>query len=276
MNSKKNFSRKVNRPNPRRRRARRRRRNFVVSDKQTRYGKIQTLGSGRTQLSIEKYVNYTPSQSNIEVSFKIGTILNESYEFIQTASIYRYFKILGLAVVFEPNQTEVNNQSKIYIFINWGNGETANMQFEDSSRVVPTYRTKRITMKFGVPNINIISDGTYTNPSAWYPATDTDFTYIGGYVDAQADASIIVKFKIIVNVAFAGNRVRDPSSMKKLYSDLENKFKMEKKEKVDGFELMKEEEKKKKEEEEKKKEEEEEEETSVYEGDDDFIKDLNA
>jgi len=197
----------------------------------------QSLGSGRTVINVEKIIEQAIPYANVAIAFQIGTILNTSYEFLQFAGSYRYMKIIKIAVVFEPNQILNSAQQRnVYVQMNWGNGETDNLQYEESSKIVPGYRTKRIVLKYLVPNIILRENERDVNLKSWLPAVDTTFTSIGGYLYFQCDDVFTLKCRIIVRVAFAGNRVRDPSSMKEMYDEIEKKISFKKKEKViDGF-----------------------------------------
>jgi len=237
-------------------------------NKQSNFRKPQCLGSGRTIINIERYIQFQAT-SGTPTTFEIGTILTQSYEFLQIAGIYRYYKVLGVAVVFEPQQTSVNNSNRTYVFMNWGNGETGNMQYEDSAKVVPEYRVRRITLRYVVPNITCYSDGRSVNPKSWQPANDTSFI-LSGDITIQTEGNIYVACRAIVKVAFAGNRVRDPSSMIKMYENLKDKYK-EVNKPIDGFKLLNE----NKNIDNNNDEEEEDKEDSEYEGDDKFIEELS-
>jgi len=219
-----------------RRRRNRRRRRFINVIKQTSFVP-QSLGSGRTTINVEKIIEQGIAYPNVAVAFQIGTILNTSYEFLQFAGSYRYMKILKIAVVFEPNQILNSAQQRnIYVQMNWGNGETDNLQYEESSKIVPGYRTRKIVLKYLVPNIILRENERDVNLKSWLPAVDTTFTSIGGYLYFQCDEVFTLKCRIIVRVAFAGNRVRDPSSMKQMYEEIENKISFKKTNRViDGF-----------------------------------------
>lgn len=203
---------------------------------------MQTLGSGRTSLRIEKEIEQSIAPVS-PVSWFLGTTLGASREFIQYASSYRYFKIKKIAVVFEP-QCDISVQGKTYVMLNWGNGETDNLELEDSSKVVAAYRTRKIILKYLPPNINVQSDRGMYNPTAWLPAADTSFEYIRGDLTMQNTTTFTVRARLIIVVAFAGNRVVDAAKMQELAD------------KMKKIEAQEEEEKKKKKEEEDKKEDE--------------------
>jgi hypothetical protein len=225
------------RDNNRARRGRRRRRGnrggfIYLPQDNTR---MQTLGSGRTVLRIEKEIEQSIAPVSPATWF-LGTTLNASREFIQYASSYRYFKIKKVAVVFEP-QCDIGVQGKTYVLLNWGNGETNNLELEDSSKVVAAYRTRKVILKYLPPNINVQSDRGMYNPTAWLPAADTSFEYVRGDLTMQNTTTFTVRARLIIVVAFTGNRVLDAAKM------------LETAEKLKKIEAQKEEEKKKKEDE---------------------------
>lgn len=180
---------------------------------------MQALGSGRTTIRIEKEIeqNIAPVSP---VSWFLGTTLNASREFIQVASCYRYFKIKKIAVVFEP-QCDISVQGKTYVMLNWGNGETDNLELEDSSKVVSAYRTHKVILKYIPPNINVLNDRGMYNPKAWLPAADTSFEYIRGDLTMQNTTTFTVRARLIIVVAFAGNRVLDAAKLKVLTNKVE-------------------------------------------------------
>jgi hypothetical protein len=193
-------------------RRRRKRRGFIYLPQDNT--KMQTLGSGRTNLRIEKEIeqNIAPVSP---VSWFLGTTLNASREFIQYASSYRYFKIKKIAVVFEP-QCDISIQGKTYVMLHWGNGETNNLELEDSSKVVSAYRTRKIILKYMPPNINVQTNIGMYNPRAWLPAADTTFEYIRGDLTMQNTTTFTVRARLIIVVAFAGNRVLDAAKLEEL------------------------------------------------------------
>lgn len=194
---------------------------------------MQTLGSGRTSLRIEKEIDQNIAPVS-PVTWFLGTTLNASREFIQYASSYRYFKIMKIAVVFEP-QCDISIQGKTYVMLNWGNGETDNLELEDSSKVVSAYRTKKMILKYKPPNINVLSNRGMYNPRAWLPAADTTFEYIRGDLTMQNTTTFNVRARLIIVVAFAGNRVLDAAKLEVLTNkvkniEAQNKIEKEKKE----------------------------------------------
>lgn len=192
--------------------------------------KMQTLGSGRTNLCIEKEIEEQIAPVSPK-SWFLGTTLNASREFIQYASSYRYFKIKKVAVVFEP-QCDINIQGKTYVMLNWGNGETDNLELEDSSKVVSAYRTRKMILKFMPPNINVQTSKGMYNPKAWLPAADTSFEYVRGDLTMQNTTTFVVRARLIIVVAFAGNRVLDAARTQELADKLKMIEAREKEEKM--------------------------------------------
>lgn len=180
--------------------------------------KMQTLGSGRTSLRIEKEIEQQIAPVS-PVSWFLGTTLGASREFIQFASSYRYFKIKKIAVVFEP-QLDMSVQGKTYVMLNWGNGETDNLELEDSSKVIAAYRTNKVILKYMPPNINVQSDRGMYNPKAWLPAADTSFDYVRGDLTMQTTTTMTIRARLIIVVAFAGNRVMDATKVQELANKL--------------------------------------------------------
>lgn len=237
---------------------------------QTRYGP-QTLGSGRTTLNIERYVNATsvPEQATI----LIGQILTGEFEFVNKMTQYRYFKLMGIVIVFEPNSTGTGSQ-RIFIQMNWDGNEADNMETEDSTKVVPTYRTRRVVLKFLPPNIMTTDGVGYINYKSWVTRNIYNLNpYLPGSISYKASESgLPVSFKVVLRVKFAGSVSVTPSKMQECISYYESL----KKYKVEGKTLILTKDKEKEEDEkEEEKEEEEEESDSEYEGDEEFIKSLD-
>jgi hypothetical protein len=221
----------------------RRRNQFGIKTPQEEYG-VQSLGNGRMSLNIEKLVDQQIVPASVAF-FQLGSILQNSTEFIQYAFGFRYFRIFRVAVIFDA-QNEVSVQGKTYVMMNWANTETDNLEYEDSSKIVSAYRTRKIKLKFLPPPTNVPTNRGFINIRAWLPAADSDFTYISSHILMQNTTPMTVRARIIIRVLFAGNRVQDPSSLVQRMQALIDNNKVKKKViKYDGLSKQDEEDEKK-------------------------------
>jgi len=201
--------------------------------------KPQTLGVGRTNLNIERFVTRTGAAE--QIYYKIGELLNGSFEFVQKMTQYRYFKIKGIAVVFEPNVSS-NVAQRIYVQMNWDGNETDNMNFEDSTKIVPAYRTRRIVLKFLPPNMTLNEDSWWVNYKSWLTRSiyNGQTTLPGNIIVKASQADFEVSFRIILRIAFAGGVAITPSSALTAVEKFKNIVNNMKIEEINKYEDLKE------------------------------------
>jgi len=171
--------------------------------------KPQSLGVGRSELNIEKLVS--EANLNTQKYIKIGEILTGSLEFVQKMTTYRYFKIVGLAVVFEPNFN--SSPERVYLQVNWDGNETDNMQYEDSTKIVPQYRNRRMVFKFIPPNLTVIDNGGYFNYKSWIVRSiyNTNAELPGNIILKCSAGNNQVNCRIVLRVWFAGSVIQSLS-----------------------------------------------------------------
>jgi hypothetical protein len=171
--------------------------------------KPQSLGVGRSELNIERFVQEASLVS--QKYYKIGEILTGSLEFVQKMTTYRYFKIVGLAVIFEPNFN--SSPERVYLQVNWDGNETDNMENEDSTKIVPQYRNRRYVYRFIPPNLTVIDNGGYLNYKAWITRTiyNTNTEMPGNIILKASAANNQVNCRIVLRVWFAGSVIQSLS-----------------------------------------------------------------
>jgi hypothetical protein len=198
----------------------------------TNYNQIQSLGVGQSIQNIEFKVNQL-AQANTYYQYGIGQILVNSKEFVDKMTHYRYFKLEGLVVVFEPSYIGTGGE-QIYVQMNWNSNEVENILNEDSTKIVPFYRTKRITLKYKIPNLNVRDEHGYLNMSHWltrdiYNLNESIPGNLIFYSNTGAQYAILSR--IIIRVAFRGSVNVESTALKKqleMYQKIdENKTKME-------------------------------------------------
>jgi len=177
--------------------------------------KPQSLGVGRSELNIEHFVN--ESSLSTQKYIKIGEILTGSLEFVQKMTTYRYFKIVGIAVIFEPNFN--SSPERIYLQVNWDGNETDNMATEDSTKIVPQYRQKRLVFKFIPPNLNVSWENGFLNYKAWITRSlyNGNQELPGNIILKCSAANNQVNCRIVLRAWFAGSVIQSLSKVEELY-----------------------------------------------------------
>jgi hypothetical protein len=161
---------------------------------------------GSSIQNIEYRVNQI-AQTGTYYTVTLGGILTTSKEFVDKMTHYRYFKILGITVVFEPQYIGTGTEM-VYVQLNWNNNEVENIINEDSTKTVPFYRTKRITLKYKVPNLEVMDARGYLSLNKWITRDiynlNTDFP--GNFIFVStAGAQYAIICKIVLRIAFRGS-----------------------------------------------------------------------
>jgi len=197
------------------------------ADYATNYGRIQSLGVGSSIGNIEYYFNQQ-AQSNVQYGLSIGQILTGSSEFVDKMTHFRYFKILGLVVVFEPSYIG-NGGEYVRVQMNYNENEADNMGTEDSTKIVPFYRIKRITLKYKMPDLQCLDKNGIVNYTSWFTREIYNLNVdMPGTIwfSSTTGASYAIMCKVVIRVAFRGSISVTPTSLEnqlKLMKENENK-----------------------------------------------------
>lgn len=185
------------------------------ADYATNYNKIQSLGVGSATSNIEYNFNTVPT-ANTQYGVNIGGILTGSNEFIDKMTHYRYFKIMGLVVVFEPSYIGTGAEY-VRVQLNFNQNEADGMDTEDSTKIVPLYRTKKITLKYKIPNLICADSHGYLNYKAWLTRDvyNTNNTMPGWiWFNSTTGTQYALVCKIILRVVFRGSVTITASALK--------------------------------------------------------------
>lgn len=188
----------------------------------TNYNQIQSLGVGSAISNIEYNFNQIPVV-NTQYGVNIGRILTGSTEFVDKMTHYRYFKILGLVVVFEPSYIGTGAEF-VRVQMNWNGDEADGMDTEDSTKIVPIYRTKKIILKYKIPNLMCQDDHGYLNYQAWLTREIYNLNQsLPGWIwfSASAGFQYALVCKIILRVGFRGSVSITSSALKEEIKKLE-------------------------------------------------------
>jgi len=184
------------------------------ADYATNYGRIQSLGVGSSIGNIEYYFNQQP-QANQQYGVRIGQILTGSSEFVDKMTHFRYFKILGLVVVFEPSYIG-NGGEYVKVQMNYNENEADNMGTEDSTKIVPFYRIKRITLKYKMPDLQCLDPKFTINYTSWMTREIYNLNSdLPGLIwfSSTTGTPYAILCKIVLRVAFRGSVSVTPSSL---------------------------------------------------------------
>jgi len=185
----------------------------------------QTYGPGRTVVNID--FNLVVQNSR---AFILGNLLNNSVEFTKFEINYNYYKILNMAVVFTPNN--LNLQGEYFkIQLNWENNQdTSYISFEDNAKLVPNYRTRRYCYKFvppritylvGVPSTTDVSTLSIINPQE-YTRTYIPASYYPGRLLFSDNTPLGTNCRLILKVEFRGSKIPEAANLKKYIGMLES------------------------------------------------------
>jgi hypothetical protein len=149
---------------------RRRRRNRFDLVRYNTMTRPSTFGPGTYEIAVTKIFRGTLEN---EVTIGMYTdVLAVNPEFARVEKDFKYFKILGVVVTFEPRNYPVStNQSPAYMILNYDGARTKNLRLQDSTKVIPTYFVKVKQFKFRIPKIN-----TYGGVlNGWYNSSDLGY-----------------------------------------------------------------------------------------------------
>jgi hypothetical protein len=197
----------------------------------------QALGSGKTGRYIES--EYTQSANLNQVT--LSSVLNNSPEYANLCTHYKYVKFIRFGITFYPQSTPI-----IIKVLNRYTDDTGstNMDYNDSTKIIQTHTWRTRTVKFKFPNLMLLqsraSNFNIMNYKEWYVCDDL----ISGSNGYQIPGSILIskdvsdtsiKYRLTLFVIFKGADIPDATKLRKLADNIE-KFKIYKEDKIE--ELM--------------------------------------
>jgi hypothetical protein len=182
---------------------------------------VQRYGPGSTTRVIESYI------TAFESSFvRIGNLLNQSEEHTILSTLYNYYKLLNIAIVFSPVNQQVG-MPPFLMQMNWNQDEDIEkIQYEDNSKVVPSYRTRRYFYKFIPPNITFLVGEPNANPPKLsvvnmmeYIRTYIPATYIPGRIIFDKSVStqtFTQSARVLIKIEYRGSKLPTSTTLKAL------------------------------------------------------------
>jgi hypothetical protein len=187
---------------------------------------VQRYGPGSTTRVIESYI--TASESSY---VRIGNLLNQSEEHSILSTLYNYYKVLNIAVVFAPVQQQVG-MPPFLMQVNWNQDEDIEkIQYEDNSKIIPRYRTRRYFYKFVPPNITFLVGEPNANPPKLsivnmmeYIRTYIPASYIPGRIifDKSISTQTFAEFaRVLIKIEYRGSKLPSSTTLKALATRFE-------------------------------------------------------
>jgi hypothetical protein len=236
----------------------------------------QKLGPGFTERIIEAYVT---AADNSYIA--VGNILSQSQEHSLLSTMYNYYKLINIAVVFLPSMSQVQSPSFV-LQMNWSQDlTTENLINEDSTKIVPKYRTRKYFYKFVPPDMNYLVGEPEAQPQpklscinpSKFNRTYIPAAYFPGRVIFDTTLGTFSDFcRILLRVEYRGSKIPDSNQLNLLAKRFESSSSAKGLPKEIGLKLGK---SNQLVEVNKANTVQEENEDSEYEGDDEFIKTLN-
>jgi hypothetical protein len=201
------------------------------NNRSTRYNKTgvqyaqltapQHYGPGQTVRNIEINLVTYPSQY-----YKFGDMLEASIEQRDMAVHYNYYKLLKLAVVFLPQQSSyVDTTFKFQV--NWTQDtELNNINFEDNTKEVAKYRTRRQCFTFVPPDITYLVGDTTSdpveltviNPFKYIKTYYHPNKYFPGCLAVNENGSNAMPIRVIFQIEYRGSKIPTALELNGIYS----------------------------------------------------------
>lgn len=178
----------------------------------------QTYGPGRTFRLLESYVEAFQNSF-----YNINSLLSASTEHATMKTLYNYMKIYNIALIAYPAMAQ-NSAGYFTVQLNWNNSDDTNIPFEDNSKVIPVYRTRKYYYKYVPPNIPLLLGDT-NSPVVLnlrnYMRT-SDSIVIPGAFNFTSEQAFTARIRILMKVEYRGSKVPDSTGLKKLLTMVEN------------------------------------------------------
>lgn len=178
--------------------------------------KPQRLGQGTTTRWIE--AEYTASTDSGTIN--LTTLLNFSSEFSIMATHYRWFKLLKICICVYPDGSNTRLRFNNRWTDDTGN---ANIQYNDSTKIVQTHAMVNKFVKWMPPNANLFlnrnSGNNVTNLRVWSICDDilSDGNYtLPGIILWTKDGTGNPKFRVSMEFTFRGGDIPDSTKIEKL------------------------------------------------------------
>jgi hypothetical protein len=181
----------------------------------------QHYGPGKTIRNIEVNLVTYPSQY-----YKFGDMLEASIEQKDMAVHYNYYKVLKIAVVFMPQQSSYV-ETTFKFQVNWTqDNELQNINFEDNSKEVAKYRTRRLCFTFIPPDINYLVGNTTSDPVELtvinpYKYIKTNYhpsEYFPGCLAVNENVTNAMPIRVIFRIEYRGSKIPTASELSQIYS----------------------------------------------------------
>lgn len=153
-------------------------------------------------------------------------MLEASIEQKDMAVHYNYYKVLKIAVIFLPQQSSyVDTTFKFQV--NWTqNNELNNINFEDNSKEVPHYRTRRMCFTFIPPDINyLVGDTTLEpveltviNPYKYIKTYYQPNKYFPGCLAVNENGTNAMRLRVIFRVEYRGSKIPTALELNGVYN----------------------------------------------------------
>jgi hypothetical protein len=147
---------------------------------------------------------------------------------------YNYYKVLKIGVIFLPQQASYVDTTFKFQVAWTQNTEINNITFEDNSKEVPQYRTKRMVFTFVPPDISyLVGDTTSSpveltviNPFKYIKTYFKPSEYFPGGLAINENGLNSMKVRIVFRIEDRGSRIPTALELNSVYNA---KLEMEKK-----------------------------------------------
>jgi len=144
--------------------------------------------------------------------------------------MYNYYKVINIAVVFLPSMSQVQSPSFV-LQMNWSQDlTTQNLINEDSTKIVPKYRTRKYFYKFVPPDMDYLVGEPEAQPKpklscinpSKYNRTYIPAAYFPGRVIFDTTLGAFTDFcRILLRVEYRGSKLPDSNQLKLLANRFE-------------------------------------------------------
>jgi hypothetical protein len=158
--------------------------------------------------------------------YKFGDMLDSSIEQKDLAVHYNYYKVLKIAVVFLPQQSSyVDTTFKFQV--NWSNNnEITNLNFEDNTKEVAKYRTRRKVFTFIPPDLAYLVGDTTSdpvelsviNPFKYIKTAYKPNIYFPGCLAVNENCSTATTIRVIFRIEYRGSRIPSALELASVYN----------------------------------------------------------
>jgi hypothetical protein len=173
---------------------------------------LQTMGVGTAKVRVTRFYSYLPNTIGTSQNWVSELVRDSvaSQEFNRFAQDFSYTRLQTLTITCVPNAA--NSSTPIFFKIDWIDSESADVTFDDNSKLVWQTTMKPITYKFKPPNIllnNLDPEKPIKiNYREWQDSKTLVAENIPGYL--KLTASVTVKLIGEVTWIFRGYNAKFP------------------------------------------------------------------